>query len=108
MSKAFVPLIRSMWPGMDGNTKSSSYVVSNQRKRAVQASRFIVQMMQTPLYKKETRGEPENQLPEDSMQPPLDCTEEGLVIRIAIEVSCFLKTYIVSYFPQNQGKFSGE
>jgi len=48
-------------------------------------------MMQTPLYKKETRGEPESQVnksPEDSIQHPLNCTEEGLAIRIAIEVSC--------------------
>ncbi|CAE6201724.1 unnamed protein product [Arabidopsis arenosa] len=92
VSKAFVPLIRSMWPGIYGNTKSSSYVVSNQRKRAVQASRFILQMMQTPLYKKETRGEPESQFnksPEDSIQPPLNCTEEGLAIRIAIEMLSF-------------------
>lgn len=86
MSKAFVPLIRSMWPGIDGVSKISSYVVSNQRKRAVQASRFILQMMQTPLYKKETRGEPESA--DDSIQTPLDRTEEGLAIRIAIEVSC--------------------
>lgn len=78
MSKAFVPLIRSMWPGIDdGNSKNSSYVVSNQRKRAVQASKFMVQMMQTPLYKS----------PEESIQAPLDRTEEGLAIRIAIEVS---------------------
>nr|BAE98725.1 chromosome condensation protein -like [Arabidopsis thaliana] len=92
VSKAFVPLVRSMWPGIDGNTKSSSYVVSNQRKRAVQVSRFILQMMQTPLYKKETRGEPESQVnksPEDSIQHPLNCTEEGLAIRIAIEMLSF-------------------
>ncbi|XP_019086059.1 PREDICTED: condensin complex subunit 3-like [Camelina sativa] len=95
VSKAFVPLIRSMWPGIDGNCKSSSYVVSNQRKRAVQASRFTLQMMQTPLYKKETRGEPETQFnkspdsPEDSIQPLLNCTEEGLAIRIAIEMLSF-------------------
>lgn len=81
MSKAFVPLIRSMWPGIDdGNSKNSSYVVSNQRKRAVQASRFMVQMMQTPLYKS-----PDSL--EESIQAPLDRTEEGLAIRIAIEVS---------------------
>ncbi|EOA15333.1 hypothetical protein CARUB_v10004038mg [Capsella rubella] len=92
VSKAFVPLIRSMWPGIDGNCKSSSYVVSNQRKRAVQASRFIIQMMQTPLYKKEARGEPESQFdksPEDSVQPLLNFTEDGLAIRIAIEMLSF-------------------
>ncbi|KFK33286.1 hypothetical protein AALP_AA6G355200 [Arabis alpina] len=92
ISKAFVPLIRSLWPGIDRNSKSSSYVVSNQRKRAVLASKFILQMMQTPLYKKETRHEPESQVnksPEDSIQPPIDCTEEGLAIRIAIEMVSF-------------------
>ncbi|CAN6830640.1 unnamed protein product [Brassica oleracea] len=83
VSKAFVPLIRSMWPGIDnGNSKNSSYVVSNQRKRAVQASRFIVQMMQTPLYKS-----PDSL--EESIQPPLDRTEEGLAIRIVIEMVSF-------------------
>ncbi|KAM6574249.1 hypothetical protein CsatA_022576 [Cannabis sativa] len=46
------------------------------RKRAVQASRFMLQMMQAPLY-------------EDSVEPPLECGEEGLAIRIAIEVSNF-------------------
>ncbi|CAH2079627.1 unnamed protein product [Thlaspi arvense] len=79
VSKAFVPLMRSMWPGIDDNSKSSSYVVSTQRKRAVQASRFLLQMMQTPLYKP----------PEDSIQTPLDRTEEGLAIRIAIEMVSF-------------------
>ncbi|KAG2307361.1 hypothetical protein Bca52824_027109, partial [Brassica carinata] len=83
VSKAFVPLIRSMWPGIDdGNSKNSSYVVSNQRKRAVQASRFMVQMMQTPLYKS-----PDSL--EESIQAPLDRTEEGLAIRIAIEMVSF-------------------
>ncbi|ESQ47303.1 hypothetical protein EUTSA_v10027629mg [Eutrema salsugineum] len=82
VSKAFVPLIRSLWPGIDGISKNSSYAVSNQRKRAVQASRFLLQMMQTPLYKS-----PDS--PEDSVQPPLDRTEEGLAIRIAVEMVRF-------------------
>ncbi|ESQ47322.1 hypothetical protein EUTSA_v10027679mg [Eutrema salsugineum] len=82
VSKAFVPLIRSLWPGIGGISKNSSYVVSNQRKRAVQASRFLLQMMQTPLYKS-----PDS--PEDSVQPPLDRTEEGLAIRIAVEMVSF-------------------
>ncbi|KAF8105973.1 hypothetical protein N665_0149s0003 [Sinapis alba] len=83
VSKAFVPLIRSMWPGIDdGNSKNSSYVVSNQRKRAIQASRFLVQMMQTPLYKS-----PDSL--EESIQAPLDRTEEGLAMRIAIEMVSF-------------------
>lgn len=104
ISKAFVPLIRSMWPGIDGISKSSSFVVSNQRKRSVQASKFILQMMQTPLYKKETRREPESQFnkspdtPDDCIQPPLDCTEEGLAIRIAVEVGC-IPLAAISYCP---------
>ncbi|CAN8232852.1 unnamed protein product [Cochlearia groenlandica] len=80
VSKAFVPLIRSMWPGIDGSSKSSSYVVSIQRKRAVQASRFILQMMQTPLYNTSAEG---------SVKCPLDCTQEGLAIRIAVEMVSF-------------------
>ncbi|KAF4360975.1 hypothetical protein F8388_016784, partial [Cannabis sativa] len=76
LSKAFVPVMRSMWPGIDGNTAASPIAVSKMRKRAVQASRFMLQMMQAPLY-------------EDSVEPPLECGEEGLAIRIAIEVANF-------------------
>ncbi|KAI3964221.1 hypothetical protein MKW92_011255 [Papaver armeniacum] len=39
ISKAFIPVIRSMWPAIYG----SSFVVSNLRERAKQASRFMLQ-----------------------------------------------------------------
>lgn len=92
LSKAFVPALRSMWPGINGNAGGSSLVVSNKRKRAVQASKFLLQMMQAPLYAKETEVEDENgigNMPETSdvsEQSSLECGEEGLAIRIAVEV----------------------
>lgn len=72
-------------------------MVSNMRKLAVQASRFMLQMMQAPLYAKETEKQNENQnneLPEvldGFSEPSLDfeCGEEGLAIRIAAEVVSF-------------------
>lgn len=72
-------------------------MVSNMRKLAVQASRFMLQMMQAPLYAKETKKQNENQnneLPEvldGFSEPSLDfeCGEEGLAIRIAAEVVSF-------------------
>lgn len=81
-----------MWPGINGNAGGSPFEVSKMRKGAVQASRFMLQMMQAPLYAKETEREDENgnrELPEivDSTgEPPIECCEEGLAIRIAAEV----------------------
>lgn len=94
LSKAFVPVMRSMWPGIYGNAGGSSIVVSNKRKRAVQASKFMLQMMQAPLYVKEKEVEGENRSREtsetlDSREPSLECGEEGLAIRIATEVIVF-------------------
>ncbi|PHT64985.1 hypothetical protein T459_29410 [Capsicum annuum] len=65
LSKAFMPVMRSLWPGINGNATGSTYVASNMRKSAIQASRFMVQMMQAPFG------------------------EEGLAIRIAAEVVSF-------------------
>ncbi|KAL6223593.1 hypothetical protein ACLB2K_006976 [Fragaria x ananassa] len=85
--------MRSMWPGINGNAGGSASVVSNMRKRAVQVSRFMLQMMQTPLYAKEseeqrnTRDQPE--VIDGTMEPPLESGEEGLAIRIATEVAAF-------------------
>ena len=93
ISKAFIPVMRSMWPGIYGNSGGSSFLVSQMRKRAVQASRFMLQMMQVPLFTKETQPENENsstELPEviDSCaEVPFEFGEEGLAIRIAIEVT---------------------
>ncbi|GLU10649.1 hypothetical protein SLE2022_274350 [Rubroshorea leprosula] len=95
LSKAFIPAMRLMWPGINGNAGGSSVVVSNMRKRAVQASKFMLQMMQAPLYGKETTKEEENDnggSPENldrTPQPSVECGEEGLAIRIATEVLSF-------------------
>ena len=91
ISKAFIRVMRSMWPGINGNAGGSASVVSNMRKRAVQVSRFMLQMMQAPLYAKEseeqrnTRDQPE--VIDGTMEPPLESGEEGLAIRIATEVN---------------------
>ncbi|XP_037492105.1 condensin complex subunit 3 [Jatropha curcas] len=95
LSKAFLPVMRSMWPGIYGNAGGASSVVSNMRKRAVQASRFMLQMMQAPLFAKQTEIGDENastELPEvieSISQPSFECGEEGLAIRIAAEVASF-------------------
>ncbi|XP_034710066.1 condensin complex subunit 3-like [Vitis riparia] len=97
ISKSFMPVMRSMWPGINTRAGGSPFMVSNMRKLAVQASRFMLQMMQAPLYAKETKKQNENQnneLPEvlDGFSEPLldfECGEEGLAIRIAAEVVSF-------------------
>lgn len=82
-----------MWPGIFGNSSGSSFVVSQMRKRAVQASRFMLQMLQIPLYIKETQPESENtnteqpQVIDSCAEVPFECGEEGLALRIAIEVT---------------------
>lgn len=102
LSKAFVPIMRSMWPGIDGNTGASAFVVSNMRKRAVQASRYMLQMMQSPLYRKGNETEvvngsgdlPDVQDGHSDVEFPLECGAEGLAIRIAVEVQSELKDSI--------------
>ncbi|KAF7816323.1 condensin complex subunit 3 [Senna tora] len=95
ISKAFIPVMRSMWPGIYGNSGGSSFMVSQMRKRAVQASRFMLQMMQVPLYAKETQPESENnstevpQVIDSCAEVPFECDEEGLAIRIGVEVASF-------------------
>ncbi|KAJ3699349.1 hypothetical protein LUZ61_003054 [Rhynchospora tenuis] len=79
LSCAFIPVMRSTWPGMFGNIGGSSVVVSKLRKRAALAARFMIQMMQTPLLSKDN---------EEHSGDGLDCREEGLAIRIAVEVAC--------------------
>lgn len=95
-----------MWPGINGNTGGSSFVVSNKRKRAVQASKFMLQMIQAPLYAKETEVEDDNEtrnVPETSdgsEQSSLECGEEGLAMSIATEVivlNHFLDEKLMSY-----------
>ncbi|KAL5574585.1 hypothetical protein UlMin_016284 [Ulmus minor] len=95
LSKAFIPVMRSMWPGIDGNAGGSPSFVSSMRKRAVQASRFMLQMMQLPLFTKENETEGEigsrepSEIEDGALEDPLECGEEGLAIRIAVEVAGF-------------------
>ncbi|KAJ0853990.1 putative armadillo-like helical, nuclear condensin complex subunit 3 domain-containing protein [Helianthus annuus] len=85
--KAFLPVMRSMWPGINGTTGGSNVVVSNMRKRAIQASRFMLQMLQAPLYPKEV-DQNENNLPD---QNDSGYGEEGLAICIVAEILSFQK-----------------
>ncbi|KAL6537705.1 hypothetical protein OROHE_012332 [Orobanche hederae] len=90
ISKAFVPAIRSLWPGINGSVVGSTVVVSNMRKRAVQASRFMLQMMQVPLFVNETTNADDDKSvdPVANTDPSMDYEsgEEGLAIRIALEI----------------------
>lgn len=84
--------MRSMWPGIFGNSSGSTFMVSQMRKRAVQASRFMLQMVQIPLYVKETQPDCENtstehpQVIDSCVELPFECGEEGLALRLAVEV----------------------
>ncbi|KAM1132784.1 hypothetical protein EV1_046761 [Malus domestica] len=90
IAKAFIPVMRSMWPGINGTAGGSASVVSNMRKRAVQVSRFMLHIMQAPLYKNGAEeGNDTGELPEVVEEHPLECGEEGLAIRIATEVATF-------------------
>ena len=99
LSKAFIIVMRSMWPGIYGNAGGSAVVVSNMRKRAVQASRFMLQMMQAPLYAKPTENGGENcsaqptETVDVSLQPSFECSDEGLGIRIAAEVTFYNQSF---------------
>ncbi|KAL4329910.1 hypothetical protein AHAS_Ahas13G0347300 [Arachis hypogaea] len=81
--------MHSMWPGIFGNSGGSPFMVSQMSKRAVQASHFMLQMMQAPLYVKETQPESENgstempQVIDSCVEVLCDCGEEGLALRIA-------------------------
>lgn len=95
-----MPVMRSLWPGINGNATGSSFMVSNMRKRATQASRFMVQMMQAPLYYEETAPDNENDNGNhDASAGPSsvhESGEEGLAIRIASEV--FIHSFLFSTF----------
>lgn len=95
ISKAFTPVMRSIWPGIYGNSGGSTVVVSRLRKRAIQASRFMLQMMQAPLHQTENQDGKASTDAQESVDGSLEqsfgfeCGEEGLAIRIAIEVLNF-------------------
>lgn len=98
VSRAFIPVMRSIWPGVYGNAGGSSVVVSKLRKRAINISRFMLQMLQTPLYSKEVEDAEHSEnspgtLPTTGQSTlDIDSGEEGLAIRIGAEVisSCCL------------------
>ncbi|XP_073014313.1 uncharacterized protein [Typha latifolia] len=90
VSRAFIPVMRHMWPGISGNFRGSTIVVSKMRKRAVQAGRFMLQMIQAPLFSQESEEHSQRSSDDllNSMQPEyFDSGEEGLAIRIAAEVA---------------------
>ncbi|CAH9070046.1 unnamed protein product [Cuscuta epithymum] len=93
LSKAYVPVMRSLWPGIDGNSAGSNVMVSNMRKRAMRASFFMVQMMQVPIYTKvtETSNDEDGTGNLDNLMGPseYESGEEGLAIRIGSEVTRF-------------------
>ncbi|XP_031491341.1 uncharacterized protein LOC116258361 [Nymphaea colorata] len=100
ISKAFVPVMRSSWPGMFGNPGGAPTVVSNLRRRATQVSLFMLQMMQTSLYKfpgengEESSNDKSggNRSGMDLDHLDIDSREEGLAIRLAVEVlKCHVK-----------------
>ncbi|KAG6387613.1 hypothetical protein SASPL_152805 [Salvia splendens] len=93
LSKAFMPVMRSLWPGISGNAAGSTMMVSNMRKIAFQASRFMLQMIQAPLLAKDSTITEENKSENPGVEtcPSLDLKseEEGLAVRIAVEVASF-------------------
>lgn len=96
-----MPVMRSLWPGINGNAAGSTMMVSNMRKIGVQASRFMLQMIQAPLLAKESTSTEENKSDNPSVEtcPSLDfeSEEEGLAVRIAVEV-CYLFLHYSKYY----------
>ncbi|XP_051143880.1 uncharacterized protein LOC127260232 [Andrographis paniculata] len=90
LSKAFMPVVRSLWPGINGNAAGSSMMVSKMRKRAILASQFMVQMMQAPPppLLDEAKDKESEKADAEKDDPLLDFQsgEEGLALRIAAEV----------------------
>ncbi|KAL6631340.1 hypothetical protein ACP70R_028190 [Stipagrostis hirtigluma subsp. patula] len=91
VSNAFVPVMKAMWPGLYGNAGGSTHVISRRRKLAVQAARFMVQMVQTQLLSSESTDQaPKSPGSASSLADAsnnFDISEEGLAIRIAAEVA---------------------
>ncbi|WVZ81718.1 hypothetical protein U9M48_029062 [Paspalum notatum var. saurae] len=91
ISNAFLPVMKAMWPGIYGNAGGSAHAISKKRKLAVQASRFMVQMVQTQLFSTESTDQasksPESSSTSAAVSNNFDISEEGLAIRIAVEVA---------------------
>lgn len=81
-----------MWPGIYGNPGGGPAAVSRLRKRASQASRFMLQMMQMPFFSNENEEQQSSENSHDSPSATVESSfdfesgEEGLAIRIAAEV----------------------
>ncbi|CAA7401389.1 unnamed protein product [Spirodela intermedia] len=89
ISRAFVPVMRSMWPGVNGNAVGYQVLA---RKRAVNASRFMLQLMQTPVYQskaEEAEKSPDSLSTSGKSTLDMESGEEGLAIRIGAEVANF-------------------
>lgn len=92
ISTAFIPTVRSFWPGICGNSGGSSVTVSKMRKRALLVARFMLQMIQVPLFSKESKEDESNKVNSEShscslqMLDDFDNGVEGIAIRIAAEV----------------------
>lgn len=95
VSRAFIPVMQSMWPGIYDNPGGSTVQVSKMRKRAILVARFMLQMMQTPLFSNESKDEqgdeksPESVSGSVEISNDFDSGEEGLAIRIATEIVNF-------------------
>ncbi|KAJ1258902.1 hypothetical protein BS78_10G111600 [Paspalum vaginatum] len=91
ISNAFLPVMKAMWPGLYGNAGGNPHAISKKRKLAVQASRFMVQMVQTQLFSTESTDQasksPESSSASADVSNNFDISEEGLAIRIAVEVA---------------------
>lgn len=89
-----------MWPGIYGNAGGSPQVISKRRKLAVQASRFMVQMVQAELFSTESTDQasksPGSTSGSADVSNNFDIGEEGLAIRIAVEVYNLEKTHCSS------------
>nr|XP_009417689.1 PREDICTED: condensin complex subunit 3 isoform X1 [Musa acuminata subsp. malaccensis] len=90
ISTAFIPTMRSLWPGVYGKSGGPAITVSKLRKRAVLAAHFMLQMMQIPLFSNERK---EDELSSGNLSSSVqtsddfDSGEEGIAIRIAAEVA---------------------
>ena len=78
VSKAFIPVMRAEWPGIDGNKCAAAAMISA-KKRATQLSRFMLQLLQNPLLTSQ-------QVEGDSDSRSSDLGHESLAIGIALEV----------------------
>lgn len=95
ISRGFIPIMRSTWPSIHGNHGGSTVVLSKMRKLAIQAAHFMVQMMQTPSQSQESQSTMNSHVNQcsatlSSPDNDIDSADEGLALRIAVEVALFL------------------